>query len=121
MEQPHEPAAAERDRPDRPDVRAPLSADALPASGAWRVGDPVGRRRFVSLADDRPFALEGGGMLRSIRVAYETWGSLDATASNAVLVCHALTGDSHAAGPSGPGHPTAGWWDDIIGPGRALD
>jgi homoserine O-acetyltransferase len=114
MDETHEPA-------DRPDGRAPLSADALPASGAWREGDPIGNRQFVGLADDRPFVLEGGGMLRSIRVAFETWGSLDATASNAVLVCHALTGDSHAAGPSGPGHPTAGWWDDLIGPGRAID
>jgi homoserine O-acetyltransferase len=121
MDQPHEPEAAERDRTERPAGRAPLSPAALPARRAWRVGDPVGRRQFVGLADDRPFVLEGGGMLRSIRVAYETWGSLDATASNAVLVCHALTGDSHAAGPSAPGHPTAGWWDDLIGPGRALD
>jgi homoserine O-acetyltransferase len=38
-----------------------------------------------------------------------------------VLVLHALTGDSHVAGPAGPGHPTAGWWDGLIGPGRALD
>lgn len=38
-----------------------------------------------------------------------------------MLVLHALTGDSHAAGPAGPGHPTPGWWDDLIGPGRALD
>ncbi len=70
---------------------------------------------------DRPFALDGGSTLRDIDVAYETWGSLDATASNAVLVCHALTGDSHATGPSGPGHPSEGWWDGLIGPGRPLD
>ncbi|GAA3706250.1 homoserine O-acetyltransferase [Streptomyces tremellae] len=56
-----------------------------------------------------------------MRIAYETWGRLAADASNAVLVLHALTGDSHAAGPAGPGHPTAGWWDGLIGPGRALD
>jgi homoserine O-acetyltransferase/O-succinyltransferase len=101
--------------------RAPLSADLLPASGAWRPGDPVGDRRFVGLPAGRLFALEGGGSLRDVTVAYETWGELDETASNALLVCHALTGDSHAAGPSGPAHPTEGWWDALIGPGRALD
>ncbi len=95
-------------------------ASELPASGAWRPGDPIGSRRFLELPA-RPFALEGGGLLRGVQLAYETWGTLDATAANAVLVCHALTGDSHAAGPHGPGHPTQGWWDALIGPGRALD
>ncbi len=104
-----------------PTRRAPLSADPLPASGAWRPGDPVGDRRFVTLPPERAFVLEGGGVLRGVTVAYETWGELDADAANAVLVCHALTGDSHAAGRSGPGHPTEGWWDALIGPGRALD
>jgi homoserine O-acetyltransferase len=106
---------------DQPDERAPLSADALPASGAWRPGDPVGRRQFVTIAREHPFSLEGGGALRDITLAYETWGTLDADGGNAVLVCHALTGDAHAAGPSGPGQPTPGWWDDVIGPGRGLD
>jgi homoserine O-acetyltransferase/O-succinyltransferase len=106
---------------DGPTERAPLSADLLPPSGAWRPGDPVAARQFVSLATDRPFALEGGGALRDITLAYETWGSLDADGGNAVLVCHALTGDAHAAGPSGPGQPTPGWWDDLVGPGHALD
>ncbi|MDH4146949.1 MAG: homoserine O-acetyltransferase, partial [Acidimicrobiia bacterium] len=66
-------------------------------------------------------ALEAGGRLQGITVAYETWGRLNRDASNAILVCHALTGDAHAAGRSGPGQPTTGWWDDLIGPGRALD
>lgn len=93
----------------------------LPVTGAWRPGDPVGDRRFVTLATDRPFALEGGGVLRDITVAYETWGEPTPDAGNAVLVCHALTGDSHVSGPSGHGHPTPGWWDDVVGPGRAID
>ena len=92
-----------------------------PATGAWRPGDDPGRRQFMRMAVDRPFVLEGGGQLRDVTVAYETWGTLDADGANAVLVCHACTGDSHAAGPAGAGHPTPGWWDDLIGPGLALD
>ena len=93
----------------------------LPVTGAWQPGDPAGDRRFVTITDGRPFALEWGGRLTEVRLAYETWGRLDEQASNAVLVCHALTGDSHAAGDSGPSHPTAGWWSEMIGPGKAID
>jgi homoserine O-acetyltransferase/O-succinyltransferase len=92
-----------------------------PVTGAWRAGDPAGRRRFHVTACDRPFALDGGGSLREIVTAYETWGELDARSSNAVLLCHAWTGDSHAVGPMGVGHPTAGWWDGMIGPGCPID
>jgi len=93
----------------------------LPATGALMPGDPVGARRFMTVTDGRPFALEGGGRLYEITVAHETWGHLDIDASNAVLICHALTGDSHAAGGIASGHPSVGWWDDLIGPGRAID
>jgi homoserine O-acetyltransferase len=93
----------------------------LPVTGAWRAGDPPGRRRFVYLGTDRPFVLEGGGSLEDVVIAYETWGELNGDASNAVLVCHALTGDSHATGDPERGHPTAGWWDSIVGPGQAID
>lgn len=103
-----------------PTRRAPLSADLLPATGAWRRGDAVGQRQFVTLSG-RAFLLEGGGRLSDVTVAYETWGRLASDGSNAVLVGHALTGDSHAAGRSEPGHPTDGWWAALIGPGRALD
>jgi homoserine O-acetyltransferase len=68
-----------------------------------------------------PLALEAGGRLDHVDVAYETWGTLDARASNAVLVLHALTGDSHATGPVGPGHPEPGWWSEIIGPAAPID
>jgi homoserine O-acetyltransferase len=96
-------------------------ASTMPATGAWRPGQPLGDRQFMLTALDRPFVLEGGGQLREVTVCFETWGTLAEDGSNAVLVCHALTGDAHAAGPAGPGHPTAGWWDDMIGPGRTLD
>ncbi len=93
----------------------------LPASGAWVPGDPVAGRRFLRVAEDHPFVLEGGGLLGPITLAYETWGNLDAAGDNAVLVCHALTADAHAAGGIAGGQPTPGWWDGLIGPGRALD
>jgi homoserine O-acetyltransferase/O-succinyltransferase len=92
-----------------------------PVSGAWRPGDPPGRRRLVTVFTDAPLRLELGGELSPIEVAYETWGELDDTGSNAVLVAHALTGDSHAAGPPGPGHLYQGWWDGVIGPGKGID
>jgi homoserine O-acetyltransferase/O-succinyltransferase len=89
-----------------------------PATGAWRDGDPVGERRFAAFGALRT---EGGAELPAYRLAYETWGELSPTRDNAVLVLHALTGDSHVRGPAGPGHPTAGWWDDLVGPGAAID
>jgi homoserine O-acetyltransferase len=88
------------------------------ATGAWREGDPAGDRRFANAG---PLQLERGGFLPTVRVAYESWGTLNADASNAVLVLHALTGDSHVVGGPGPGHPTAGWWSGNVGPGKAID
>ncbi len=78
--------------------------DLIPATGAWCPGDEPGR-----------------GRLSDVTVAFETWGELDASRSNAVLVLHALTGDSHAAGSVGPGHVQEGWWDAVVGPGKAID
>jgi homoserine O-acetyltransferase len=91
----------------------------FPVTGAWQPGDPPGERQFLEF--DRPFALEGGGVLPAVTLAYETFGTLAPDASNAILVCHALTGDSHVVGGLAPGHPTAGWWNEIVGPGRAVD
>ena len=54
-------------------------------------------------------------------IAYETWGTLSPARDNAILVLHALTGDSHAAGPAEPGHRQPGWWDGMIGPGAPID
>ena len=92
---------------------------AHPATGAWMPGDPAGHRQFFTC--DRPLALDGGTTLSDVTIAYETWGTLAADGSNAILLCHAWTGDSHAAGESGRGHASEGWWNDAVGPGRALD
>ena len=72
-----------------------------PASGAWRVGDNLGDRKFSQVFS---LPLESGETLNQAVLSYETWGELNATKSNAVLVLHALTGDSHTTGPSAPGH-----------------
>jgi homoserine O-acetyltransferase len=89
-----------------------------PASGAWREGDPPGAKYFVGIGT---VPLESGGTVPHVRMAYETWGRLAPDGGNAVLVLHALTGDAHLAGPAGPGQPTAGWWDGVVGPGLAID
>ena len=91
--------------------------------GYWIEGDDPGDRKFVTLQGEsgNGFTLESGSRLDSVTVAYETWGTLNEERSNAVLVLHALTGDSHAAGHASSAHPTPGWWDEIIGPGLAID
>jgi homoserine O-acetyltransferase len=89
-----------------------------PVTGAWRDGDHLGNRAFCQVG---PFTTEHGDHIPHVRLAYETFGELNADASNAVLVFHALTGDSHATGQAGPGHPTAGWWSGVVGPGLGLD
>lgn len=88
----------------------------MSTSGGCPEGETPAQRQFIDLG---AMDLELGGHLPEVRVAYETWGTF--TGNNAVLVQHALTGDAHAAGPAGPGQPTAGWWDELIGPGKAID
>lgn len=90
-------------------------------SGAWRTGDHPGRRQFVTLFHTAPLRLESGQTFGPITLAYECWGQLNAQRSNAILLLHGFSGDSHAAGPAGPGHPTPGWWKGLIGPGLAID
>lgn len=89
-----------------------------PVSGAWRDGDPVGNRQFVNIGE---VVTEHGDRIPQVRIAYETFGTLNEAGDNAVLVAHALTGDSHLIGDAGPGHPTDGWWSDVVGPGKPLD
>jgi homoserine O-acetyltransferase len=80
----------------------------------------VATQRVVLFTEDDPLVLESGATLAPVEVAYETYGTLDADASNAVVVCHALTGDAHAAGYH-DGAEKPGWWDTLIGPGKPVD
>ena len=76
----------------------------------------------VKLFDEQnPLRLECGETLKEVTVEYETYGELNQERDNAVLVCHALSGDAHAAGRHTPEDRKPGWWNDMIGPGKALD
>ena len=63
--------------------------------------------------------LRHGGTLPGVEVAYETYGTLNEDRSNAVLICHAISGDSHLARHDE--HDEVGWWDGLVGPGKAVD
>ena len=79
--------------------------------------------QFVTFdGPDHVLNLDGGGSLSPIQVAYETYGELSKSKDNAILVCHALSGDAHAAGYYGHSpDEKPGWWDILIGPGKPLD
>lgn len=71
---------------------------------------------------DTPLRLRSGGVLPSFTLAYETYGSLNADHSNAILICHALSGDAHVAGyHTDDPDERPGWWDDAVGPGKLFD
>lgn len=80
----------------------------------------VKAERFT-FAADQPFITESGGRLSPITVEYEVYGKLNANKSNAILICHALSGSAHAAGYYADRPDKVGWWDDMIGPGKAFD
>jgi homoserine O-acetyltransferase len=85
--------------------------------------DSVGlvQRQYFTFARETPMRLDSGENLGPITLAYETYGQLDAKRSNAILICHALSGDSHVAGYYTPEDAAPGWWDECVGPGKAFD
>jgi homoserine O-acetyltransferase/O-succinyltransferase len=82
------------------------SAPAIPDKNFHRIGS---------------FEPELGGYLEEVTLAYETWGELDPSGENAILIVHALTGDSHCAGGISESYKRGGWWDEMVGPGRLVD
>jgi homoserine O-acetyltransferase len=82
------------------------SAPAIPDKNFYRIGS---------------FEPALGGYLEEVTLAYETWGELDSSGENAILIVHALTGDSHCAGGVSEAYRRGGWWDEMVGPGRPVD
>jgi len=70
---------------------------------------------------ERPITLDCGKVLSNVKVAYETYGKLNEKGDNAILICHALTADAHAAGYHSHEDRKPGWWDTMIGPNKAFD
>lgn len=81
----------------------------------------VETKYFTFAEPPSKFVLESGEALSPVTIAYECYGELSPKKDNAVLVCHALSGSAHAAGFHYPGETKPGWWDPMIGPGKALD
>lgn len=75
----------------------------------------------IGVVDIGALKLENGEIIEDVSIAVQRWGELSPNRDNVVVVLHALTGDSHITGPSGPDHPTPGWWDGVAGPGAPID
>ena len=88
--------------------------DSIPA-------DSVGLVSPQSTHIDTPLILESGRVLPQYNLVFETYGELNTSASNAILICHALSGDHHVAGYHTLEDKRAGWWDNVVGPGKAID
>ncbi len=88
--------------------------DAIPADSVGLVTPQIAHF-------DKPLTLACGQTLASYQLIYETYGTLNQDASNAILICHALSGDHHAAGYHDMADKKPGWWDSAIGPGKAID
>ncbi|MDR6952477.1 homoserine O-acetyltransferase [Ancylobacter sp. 3268] len=104
----------------------PAPADARPV-GPSRAYEALARAQadfpqseLVHFGADKPLTLDAGVTLSPFQIAYQTYGKLNAEKSNAILICHALSGDQHAANV----HPVTGktgWWETLIGPGKPID
>ena len=94
-----------------------MAEDVFESSDSVRTARPLKHAGYVTF--EEPVELELGGRLENVRAAYETYGRLSAGRDNAVLICHALSGDSHVASHDADDDP--GWWEIAVGPGKAID
>ena len=90
------------------------------ATSRAREADAPRNSLVARFGADRPLKLDAGVELSPFQIAYKTYGMLNAERSNAVLICHALTGDHHVASPN-PVTGKSGWWETLIGPGKPID
>ena len=102
---------------DKDNGGLPLGKPAFDSSDSVRGGEPL--RHVQTATFERTLKLELGGQLPLVTVAYETYGQLNAARDNAVLICHAISGDSHVARHDES--DDAGWWDIAVGPGKCID
>ena len=94
------------------------SATLDPSDRARETDNP--RSLVVRFGADKPLRLDAGVDLAPFQIAYQTYGTLNAARNNAILVCHALTGDQHVANVN-PVTQKSGWWETMVGPGRPID
>ena len=97
------------------------SSTPLPSTRGHLAPDDVGLVTPLDFVLPRPFTFKNGQQLSGLTLRYETYGTLNATRDNAVLICHALSGNHHAAGWNSPTDKKPGWWNNLIGPGKAVD
>jgi homoserine O-acetyltransferase len=100
------------------DVQAPSAPASPPRHLA---ADDVGIVQPHDFSHPAPFTFKSGQVIQGFTLRYETYGTLNATRDNAVLICHALSGDHHCAGWHTPADAKPGWWNNLIGPGKAVD
>ena len=94
-----------------------MAKEIFESSDAVRTAQPLRHAQSVTL--NGPLFLESGGTLPSVTVAFETYGKLNEAGDNAILICHAISGDSHVARHNA--EDDSGWWDILVGPGKPVD
>ncbi len=100
------------------DLEVAQAGDAAPR---YLAPDDVGLVVPRDYVHRQPFTFKSGQVIPSFTLRYETYGELNTTRDNAIVICHALSGDHHCAGWHSPADKKPGWWNNLIGPGKAVD